>query len=168
MRSCFYFQVETQRPLRSLAATSVSLYGIALFDMPSLEQHALVPPPSPPTVGNWALRSPECGRRVIPGTASHWPWMMCMIPAWYTCSSKPRPTTSTQANFARLHERRRALPPLRSVPDSFCRTWHDPARRCADPLAMRSICAGEMERPCFRERRSCVERLATSAACRQL
>lgn len=114
-----------------------------------------------------AVRSPGCARRVIPGTASDWPCMMCMIPAWYTCSSKPRATTSTQASFARLHERRRALPPLRSVPSSLCRTWHDPLRRRSDPLAMRSICAGEVERPwSFRERRSCVERLATSAACR--
>ena len=49
------------------------------------------------------------------------------------------------------------------------------ARSCAktkgrtDPLAMRSICADEVERALvFRERRSRVERLATSAACRHL
>lgn len=94
-----------------------------------------------------ALRSPGRVRPVIPGTASHWLCRTCMIPVWYTCSSKPRTTTSTQASFARLHERRRALPPSRSVPNSFCRTWHDPARRRTDPLAMRSICADEVERP---------------------
>jgi hypothetical protein len=98
-----------------------------------------------------ALRSPSRVRPVIPGTASDWLYMMCMIPVWYTCSSKPRTTTSTQASFARLHERRRALPPLRSVPNSSCRTWHDPARRRTDPLAMRSICADETERPWFFE-----------------
>jgi hypothetical protein len=149
MRSCFYFHVRgSKKSTDPCAALQQPLYGTALFVMASLEQHALVPPPSPPTTGR-ALRSPGRVRPVILGTASDWPCMMCMIPVWYTCSSKPRTTTSTQASFARLHEQRRAFPPSRSVPKSFCRTWHDPARRRVDPLAMRSICADEVERPWF-------------------
>jgi len=34
------------------------MYGIALFAMPSLEQHALVPPPSSPTPGSWPSGHP--------------------------------------------------------------------------------------------------------------
>lgn len=41
----------------------------------------------------------------------------CFIPAWYTCRSKPRRTTSTQAILARLHERLRSLPPVEERPE---------------------------------------------------
>lgn len=116
---CAHVSISKSKKLTDpCAALQHSLYGTTLFVMASLEQHALVPPPSPPTTGR-ALRSPGCVRPVIPGTAPDWPYMMCVIPAWYTCSSKPRTTTSTQTSFARLHERRRALPPSRSVPTAF-------------------------------------------------
>jgi len=108
---CAHVSISTSnvyRPLRSLAATSVAdvLFAIAFTGAARACTTTL-------SADNrqLALRSPGCVRRVIPGTAADWPYMMCMIPAWYTCCSKPRPTTSTQASFARLHERRRALPP---------------------------------------------------------
>jgi hypothetical protein len=43
------------RNLRSLASTSVS---DVLFAIASLEQHALVPPPSSPTTGSWLSGHP--------------------------------------------------------------------------------------------------------------
>jgi hypothetical protein len=64
MRSCFYFQVE--KLTDPCAALQQPLYGIALFAMASLEQHALVPPPSPPTTGN-------CPQVTRPCETSH-PW----------------------------------------------------------------------------------------------
>jgi hypothetical protein len=126
MRSCFYFHVDRlptfAQPCSDLCNGCTFRYGFtgvarACATTLFADDRQL------------ALRSPGCARRVIPGTASDWPSMMCMIPAWYTSCSKPRPTTSTQASFAQLHERPRALPPLRSVPNSLCRTWHDPPRR---------------------------------------